>query len=360
MEWKLAEQIRAFRQEKGMTQERLAEAVGVTVGAVSKWESGASVPELSVLVELASLFSTSVDTLIGYEVPDNALPALLRRLRACRDAHQFDEGNEVARRLLRCYPNSFEAVYHTAGFYYCQGLTQAENQEMRRAIALYERSLALLSQNTDPEIGEISIRESIASARISLGEEEEGVRELKQHNDNEIYDSLIGITLAYTDQKDEARRYLFRSYLRLTADLVRISFGFVNTAEAWDEQKQVLELFDRVLYFLDGMTEPGRVSFITKAEALILAVCAHLCVGLGQNAEAETYLRRAWETARRFDAAPDYSATAIHFCCGDPPPAAFDDIGETAMRGVERFIKETEETAPVLWPLWEGWSHEKA
>ena len=360
MEWKLAEQIRAFRQEKGMTQERLAEAVGVTVGAVSKWESGASVPELSVLVELASLFGTSVDTLIGYEVPDNALPALLRRLRACRDAHQFDEGNEVARRLLRCYPNSFEAVYHTAGFYYCQGLTQAENQEMRRAIALYERSLALLSQNTDPEIGEISIRESIASARISLGEEEEGVRELKQHNDNEIYDSLIGITLAYTDQKDEARRYLFRSYLRLTADLVRISFGFVNTAEAWDEQKQVLELFDRVLYFLDGMTEPGRVSFVTKAEALILAVCAHLCVGLGQNAEAETYLRRAWETARRFDAAPDYSATAIHFCCGDPPPAAFDDIGETAMRGVERFIKETEETAPVLWPLWERWSHEKA
>ena len=360
MEWKLAEQIRAFRQEKGMTQERLAEAVGVTVGAVSKWESGASVPELSALVELASLFGTSVDTLIGYEVPDNALPALLRRLRACRDAHQFDEGNEVARRLLRCYPNSFEAVYHTAGFYYCQGLTQAEKQQMRQAIALYERSLALLSQNTDPEIGEISIRESIASARISLGEEEEGVRELKQHNDNEIYDSLIGITLAYTDQKDEARRYLFRSYLRLTADLVRISFGFVNTAETWDEQKQVLELFDRVLYFLDGMTEPGRVSFVTKAEALILAVCAHLCVGLGQNAEAETYLRRAWETARRFDAALDYSATAIHFCCGDPPPAAFDDIGETAMRGVERFIKETEETAPVLWPLWEGWSHEKA
>ena len=187
-------------------------------------------PELSALVELASLFGTSVDALIGYEVPDNALPALLRRLRACRDAHQFDEGDEIAGRLLRCYPNSFEAVYHAAGFYYCQGLTQAEKEEMRRAIALYERSLALLSQNTDPEIGEISIRESIASARISLGEEEEGVRELKQHNDNEIYDSLIGITLACTDQKDEARRYLFRSYLRLTADLVRISFGFVNTA----------------------------------------------------------------------------------------------------------------------------------
>ena len=360
MEWKLAEQIRAFRQEKGMTQERLAEAVGVTVGAVSKWESGASVPELSALVELASLFGTSVDALIGYEVPDNALPALLRRLRACRDAHQFDEGDEVARRLLRCYPNSFEAVYHAAGFYYCQGLTQAEKQEMRRAIALYERSLALLSQNTDPEIGEISIRESIVNARISLGEVNEGVRELKRHNDNGIYDSLIGTTLAYTDQKDEARRYLFRSYLRLAADLVHLAFGYVNTAETPDAQKQALELLERVLYFLDGMTEPGRVSFVTKVEASLLTVCAHLCVGLGQNAQAETYLRRAWETAERFDAAPDYGVTAIYFCCGDPLPAAFDDIGETAVRGVERFIKENEETAPVLWPLWEGWSHEKA
>ena len=42
MKWKLAEQIRAYRLEKGMTQEKLAEAVGVTVGAVSKWESGGS------------------------------------------------------------------------------------------------------------------------------------------------------------------------------------------------------------------------------------------------------------------------------------------------------------------------------
>ena len=42
MEWRLAEQIRSYRLEKGMTQEKLAEAVGVTVGAVSKWERGGS------------------------------------------------------------------------------------------------------------------------------------------------------------------------------------------------------------------------------------------------------------------------------------------------------------------------------
>lgn len=44
MEGKLAENIRALRKEKKMTQEQLAECLDVTVGAVSKWESGATTP----------------------------------------------------------------------------------------------------------------------------------------------------------------------------------------------------------------------------------------------------------------------------------------------------------------------------
>ncbi len=38
----LAENIRKYRREKKLTQEQLAEVMGVTVGAVSKWESGVS------------------------------------------------------------------------------------------------------------------------------------------------------------------------------------------------------------------------------------------------------------------------------------------------------------------------------
>ena len=42
----LSENIRTFRKARGLTQEQLAEVLGVTVGAVYKWESGLSQPEL--------------------------------------------------------------------------------------------------------------------------------------------------------------------------------------------------------------------------------------------------------------------------------------------------------------------------
>ena len=44
MNMKLSENIRTFRKERSLTQEGLAEALGVTAGAVYKWEAGLSTP----------------------------------------------------------------------------------------------------------------------------------------------------------------------------------------------------------------------------------------------------------------------------------------------------------------------------
>lgn len=65
MKLKLSENIRVYRKQRKLTQEKLAEALGVTVGAVYKWESGLSQPELSMIVELADFFDISVDVLLG-------------------------------------------------------------------------------------------------------------------------------------------------------------------------------------------------------------------------------------------------------------------------------------------------------
>lgn len=60
------EQIAFFRKQKGLTQEELANALGVTNQAVSKWESAQCCPDIQLLPDIAKLFDVSVDKLLGY------------------------------------------------------------------------------------------------------------------------------------------------------------------------------------------------------------------------------------------------------------------------------------------------------
>jgi len=61
----LSERIRAARTAAGLTQENVAEAMGVSRQAVAKWESGQSAPSTANLIRLAELLGTSVDILTG-------------------------------------------------------------------------------------------------------------------------------------------------------------------------------------------------------------------------------------------------------------------------------------------------------
>ena len=52
---KLSANIRRMRKEKGLTQEQVAQALGVTAPAVNKWERGASGPDLVLMAPLAQI-----------------------------------------------------------------------------------------------------------------------------------------------------------------------------------------------------------------------------------------------------------------------------------------------------------------
>ena len=61
----LSQKIYQCRKKAGLSQEALAEVLGVSRQAVSKWETGEAVPELSKLVTLARVFQVSTDWLLG-------------------------------------------------------------------------------------------------------------------------------------------------------------------------------------------------------------------------------------------------------------------------------------------------------
>lgn len=64
---RLGEKIKALRLRDGRTQDALAEALGVTAQAVSRWEKGICYPDMEVVPSIANYFSVSIDELFGYD-----------------------------------------------------------------------------------------------------------------------------------------------------------------------------------------------------------------------------------------------------------------------------------------------------
>ena len=63
----LADNIARLRRRRQITQEELADYLGVTKAAVSKWENRQTMPDILLLPRLAGLFEVTIDELVGYE-----------------------------------------------------------------------------------------------------------------------------------------------------------------------------------------------------------------------------------------------------------------------------------------------------
>lgn len=85
MEIKLGEKIKALRKARGISQEILAQALGCSFQAVSKWETGVTMPDVAIIPAIASFFGVSTDELFDY----NRMEAEKRVMDICREAAEF-------------------------------------------------------------------------------------------------------------------------------------------------------------------------------------------------------------------------------------------------------------------------------
>ena len=350
MKIQLAQNISRMRRERGMTQEKLAEALGVTFAAVSKWERGAATPELSTIMELADLFSVSVDALLGYQMRSNDLPSVVERLRTLSHTRENCEWQMEAGKALERYPNSFEAVYRCAVLYSVRGLDEGNETYARKALSLFEHALRLMNQNTDENISITSIQQDVARTHMLLGETEKGLAILKKHNPCGVHNALIGTHLACVCNKaEEALSYLSEALLDLTMNHYQLTIGYLNAYLKMERYADAEALLAWSLGFYAGLKEEG-VSHLEKGEAALQAAYALVQMKLNRHKQADEALRSAWKTALHFDAAPNYDASHMRFVECGKPATSHDDLGETAVKAVEAVIGNE----PELVAMWAG------
>ena len=356
MEIHISENIRKLRKDRGLTQEQLAEVLDVTVGAVSKWELGASVPDINLIVEMAEFFETSVDVLLGYEWHSGTMGESLQKIKDCKCSKDYEKGRKVAEKALKQYPNCFEIVYQSACLFSVMGMELKKSKYSQRALELFERASELIEQNTDPTIFDCTIQNAIANILITLGKTEEGIRRLKQYNYDGISNDLIGFTLAAVCRKqEEALLYLSESLIDCVSKLFRVCIGYVNV---FGDKKDYVSAVQMLLWMqgiVHGLKQESKISFLDKAEALLLTVCAGLFAEQGNDSGMRKYLQEAIEIAKAFDDAPDYGMSNVKFYYGKKDAVAFDDFGSTALEGVQNLLLEEWDNPEAIKILQEEW-----
>ncbi len=144
----IGQKIKTCRRALDLTQEQLAELLGVTYQAVSKWECGSASPDLAMIAPLTRLFGISADELLGLTKEENAeRRAYFDEL--CVDAWRKEDDPELfaqAKQAVAEFPDEMKYRDLLAGCYFYSAwrdpatLTETLDECIRLELMVWERS----------------------------------------------------------------------------------------------------------------------------------------------------------------------------------------------------------------------------
>lgn len=108
--------IKEKRKELNLTQERVAEYLGVSTPAVNKWEKGISYPDITILPALARLLKTDLNTLLSFseDLSDYEIGKFVNDLNSVIQNEGFEVGYKLAIEKIQNYSNCDRLIYSVA------------------------------------------------------------------------------------------------------------------------------------------------------------------------------------------------------------------------------------------------------
>ncbi|MBQ9700978.1 MAG: helix-turn-helix transcriptional regulator [Lachnospiraceae bacterium] len=109
MSIKIGTNIRRLRKERNLSQEMLAERLGVTFQAVSRWERDEAYPDITMLPVLANFFQITVDELLGMaeQTEETDVKELVARCQECETHYKAEEMRNIIEEGLKKYPGNY-------------------------------------------------------------------------------------------------------------------------------------------------------------------------------------------------------------------------------------------------------------
>ena len=195
--------LKKYRILKELTQEDVAEFLGITPQSVSKWERGESYPDITLLPALANIFETSVDLLLGMDTirAEETRYNIHKKAVEYQRSGDLDMAEKTYRDALLIYPNKPGMILGLAS-------TLALKGDTEEAIELMERGLPI----SNNEKQKSTIRAALYFLYLKAGREDKACKLASQlphmRESREVVQPLIKQGLSHSQIDDNIKNII--------------------------------------------------------------------------------------------------------------------------------------------------------
>lgn len=289
----LDKNLKKFRLAAEMTQEQLAETLSVSPQAVSRWETGASYPDLSLLPTIAALFEVSVDDLLGVDPAGKQaqIDEAIRESRRLNNEGKFEARITLLREEAAKFPDNARLMLELA-----DALFDVRSDEANReALALCQRADGRSEQLS----GIYGCKQLMAFLYKRLGDEESAVKIVNDELPSLYVSREVIAPKVYPWETAQAQH---QSNLLLFADLL---FGtFMNLSYWIGSEEQKIEMTEKAIrIFIIAAGE--NADFYNERMSDGYRRMSELYAGLGNAEKTLESLKNAADYAERYENRPE-------------------------------------------------------
>ena len=298
MENKIGEKIKQLRKKAGLTQEKVAEYLGVTFQSVSRWENGAAYPDIQILPAIANYFNVTTDELLG--VDDTAkrekMEEIMAQIRKNFSKGLTDKNIEVCRIAVNEFPNDYNLLSYLASF-----LGQ-KKETKKEALSINER---ILTDCADDNIRYGAIQQ-LAYLYKDTGEIEKAIETAKKLPYMPVTSDIILATIYDGVEKIQQLKYNIEHFCDfITRDIISFAVTKYDGGNDAENAQKRIALYKKAVSVYETIYENGDYGFYnTRMNGLYLAIAASYMI-LSDFENALYCIEKAADYAIAFDTLPE-------------------------------------------------------
>lgn len=300
--------INEYRRRKGATQEDLANYTGVSTAAVSKWETDASLPDITLLPKIAEFLEVSIDLLMGFEIRPDEIEELCRWDNRYLRSLDYNAGIPVYEKAILRYPNDGNLHLVLGELLSAKASNTRDRETGLRAVEHLEKARKLGCWQT-----ECDLKQKISFTYGCIGDYEKALSYL----DDSMYDIQAADYEIKLGRYDGAKIRLYGKLFHTAFEFALLTDRLGKCCEHDGDTDTGFELAKLCAGFREMFTKTEKANYFDDLSAYDHIHLAEAILRRnGDPGEMKEAVEKAVAHAVRFDENPSFDIADIGFMKG--------------------------------------------